>query len=337
MSYQFNIKIKNLIPIVLFTLILGCKFRSDIEPKIIYSGYYIPVEGGRINIKLDSITPLNKLIFRLKVDNKLYETNKGYLIGFNDLMFSIAIHSTKAIQPLLNFIDTTESIDAKMGAIYTLYLIGIDCKVEWQYDDCVNVHAREALLKLLAKEDGLQEEIMLLLIRDPRERDVPRLFNILDSLKSDCWPITNGLLRYDLKNIPVKQNIPDSLNSMRIIIPEQMKSTQNELFIEIFLKFAQKYRDFICVEDTLYHYDFYNLYYGIDDNEVYIRYLTNNKLWVGHGMIGTNYNYYYSDGKIHFCSASTSKKRWLDWWDSQSIAYKDSLANGNKKIIVNRL
>lgn len=339
MAYQLFIKTKNIILATSFVLIFGCQNNSNTEPKINYSGYYIPVEGGRIDMKLDSITPLNDLILRLRETNELYDTHKGYLIGYNDLMFSIAVHSNKAIQPLLDFIDTTNSYEAKLAAVYTLYLIGINCKVDWgPYDEFTNITAREGLFKLLANNESLQMDIAMLLIRDPRESDVPKLFRLLDSLRSDCWPITSALLRYDLKNIPVKHDIPEDLLSMKIWFTKQMNYPDSAIFSEIFLEFSKKYAEFIQVEDTLYHYNFQMpIRWSYENTEIYISYLTNTCLRVGNGMIGANYQYFYKDGKINFCSALTSKRLWLEWWNTQRPSYKDSLNNGYKKIGINRI
>lgn len=326
---------KLLIPLITIVFIFGCKRNLSIEPKINYSGYYIPIEGGKINMHLDSITPLNKLIKRLEIENRLNETGKGYLIGFNDLMFSIAVHSTKAIQPLLDYIDTTRSNDARKAAIYTLYLIGIDCKVVWlPYDEFTNIRAREALFKILAEDSSMQIEIMLLLIRDPRESDIPKLLSILESSSSDCWPIISGLLRYNLKNIPVKQEIPDSLYSLKVVFPKQKDDQSHQLVGDIFFRFGQKYPDIIQVEEPLLHNDDSC---WVRDNEVYLHHLTNWWLTVRHGMIGANYQYIFKDGKVFFCSASTAKHLWIDWWHSQSTSYKDSLKTGYKKIGINRI
>lgn len=323
---------KLIIPFISILFLIGCNKHSRIEPTINYSGYYIWVEGGRMKMELDSITPLNKLIPRLRNHNVLYETHKAYLIGFNDLMFSIAVHSDEAIESLKNYIDTTSSYNAKMAAIYTLYLAGINCNVEHSpYEDFTNIRARDALFKILAEDTVMQMQIMLLLIRDPRESDVPKLFNILETSTSDCWPIISGLLRYNLINIPVKQDIPDSLYSMKIKLPRQTNNESYRTIGEVFSIFAQKYPNQIQIEDTLFHYD--ELWYN--ENEIYIRHLTN--LHVGPSFIGANFQYFYKDGIIHFCSALTAKHLWLDWWNSQSSSYKDSLNKGYKKIGINRV
>ena len=154
--------------IISFVLLIGCTRSQSQKPKIKYSGYYIPVEGGRIDMKLDSVTPLSELITELETKNKLYETGKGYWIGYNDLMFSIAVYSESAIEPLVSFIENTNSYESKFAALLTLHLIGIDCKIAGRtFEEFSNTKAREALIRLLSKNNSLQTRIILLLIRDP--------------------------------------------------------------------------------------------------------------------------------------------------------------------------
>lgn len=325
--------------ILILTIIFGCSVNSHKETKISYSGYYIPVEGGRIEMKLDSVSTLNKLISQLTDSNKLYETYKGYLIGYNDLMFSIAVHSNDAIKPLLKFIDTSSSYEARHAAILTIYLIGINCKVEWaSYDDFSNIKAREALFMLLSKHEDLQIDIMQLLIRDPRGSDIPKLFHVMDSLKSDCWAISNGLLRYDLNNIPVHHDIPEDLLSLKIKYYTEDGFVRKDQLSDIFRKFAQKYTNLIQIEDTLYNYKFeMPVSFGVDNNQIDISFMTRVCLKVGHGSIGANYQYQFKNDKIVFYSASTVKHLWLDWWKSLDISYKESLKDSYKKIGIDRI
>ena len=195
--------IRLIIVAIFIELLIGCKRNVGQEHKIVFSGYYIPIEGGHIDMKLDSITPLIDLIPQLRSNNKLYETGKGYWIGYNDLMFSIAVYSDKAIDPLVDFIDTATYFDSKVAAIYTLHLIGINCRVAGRtYEEFTNIKARKELLNLMAKHESLQTLIMSLLVRDPRESDVPLLFNIISNSKTDCWAISNGLMNYNLRDVP---------------------------------------------------------------------------------------------------------------------------------------
>jgi hypothetical protein len=332
MKYTFII-------IIVFVLLIGCTRSSNQLPKIKYSGYYIPVEGGRIDMKLDSVTPLLELIPQLETKNKLHETGKAYWIGYNDLMFSIAVYSDRAIEPLVNFIDNTSSYESKFAALLTLHLIGIDCKIVGRFnEEFSNKRAREALIRLLAENDTLQTEIMLLLIRDPRESDIPKLFNRMDSLKTDCWAITSALLRYDLKNIPVAQDLPVKLLMKQVSFTNQDNFPNNETLKKAFSEFSQKYSDLVVVEDTLYNYNYQMpIRIGIDSNEISLAYMVRFCTLTDFCFIGPNFQYFYKDGKITFCSANTTKRLWLEWWNSQSSSYKDSLKTSYKKIGINRI
>jgi len=189
---NFNMK-KYFLVIIILLMFIGCKKEQHQVQKIRHRNYCVPVEGSRIDIRIDSKSTIKELIPRLITNHKLYETFKGYWIGYNDLMFSIAVHSDSAIVPLLDFIDTTNCNQAKFAALYTIHLIGINCEIKGrEYEEFVDLKARNALFKLLAQNNYLRTEVMLLLIRDPRESDVPKLFNILNSTTTDCWQITSG-------------------------------------------------------------------------------------------------------------------------------------------------
>jgi len=332
MKYTFIIVIASV-------FLIGCTRSSIQEPKIKYSGYYIPISGGRVEMKLDSVTPLLELIPQLETKNKLHETGKAYWIGYNDLMFSIAVYSDKAIEPLINFINNTHSYKSKLAALLTLHLIGIDCKIVGRfYEEFSNKRAREALIRLLAKNDTLQSEIMLLLIRDPRESDIPKLFNIMDSLNTDCWAITSGLLRYDLKNIPVAQDLPQKLLMKQVSFKNQDNFPNNETLKKTFKEFTQKYNDLIVAEDTLYNYNYQMpIRIGIDRNAISLAYMVRCCTFTSFSFIGPNFQYFYKDGRLTFCSANTTKHLWLEWWNSQSSLYKDSLKTSYKKIGINRI
>ena len=331
-------KIKYLFIIISLTFLIGCNKKTKNAIKIIHSGYSIRVEGGKRNMSLDSITPLLELIPQLNTENELYETGKGYWIGYNDLMFSIAVYSDQAIGPLLSFLDTTKSFNSKIAALYTLHLIGINCKIIGRYnEDFINLKARDALFKLLSVNEKLQDRIILLLIRDPIESDIPKLFNIMDSSKMDCWAICSGLLRYDLKDIPVDQQLPEYLLLKKIRLSKSIDFPDNETIQEIFKKLSEKYSDFVEVEDTLYNYNFQMpIRIGFDDNEISLAYMKRFCTITDYCSIGPNFQYFYNNGKIHFCSATTTKNLWLNWWKLQNDSYKDSLKLSHQKMATKR-
>lgn len=320
--------------IIVMLLFVGCKKEKPQKQEINHREYYIPVEGNRINMKIDRNSTIKELIPRLRTNHEFYETGKGYWIGYNDLMFSIAVHSDSAIGPLLNFIDTTNCNDAKFAALYTIHLIGINGEIQGRtYEEFVNLMARDALFNLLAKNDYLRTDAMQLLIRDPKESDVPKLFDILDSTKSDCWQITSGLLRYDLKNKPVAQVVPEKLLNKKIKLKKQINFPESKKFSEFFKEFSKKHGDFVNVEKTLFNYNYQMpVIYGIDNNEINLGYLTGLCNMTDYSSISPNFQYCYEDGKIKFFSAQTTKNIWLEWWKDQRDSYKDSLRHSYKKM-----
>jgi len=326
--------IRYLFTIIIMLMFIGCKKDKPQKQEIRHKDYYIKVEGSRRYMKIDSKSTIKELIPRLRTNHEFYETGKGYWIGYNDLMFSIALHSDSAITPLLNFIDTTKSNDAKFAALYTIHLIGINCEIQGRtYEEFVNLKARDALFKLLAKNDYLRTDAMQLLIRDPRESDVPKLFDILDSTATDCWQITSGLLRYDLKDKPVAQEVPEKMLDKKIKLKKQINFPERKKFGEFFKEFSKKHGDFVKVEKTLFNYNYQmSVIYGIDNNEITLGYLTGLCNMTDYCFISPNFQYSYKDGKIKFFSAQTTKNIWLDWWRNQRNSYKDSLRHSYKKM-----
>lgn len=326
---------KYLILVLAILLIIGCKNSSNNSPKIKYTGYDIPIEGDRIIMKIDSVSSIKSLIAQLRSHHDFYETGKAYWIGYNDLMFSIAVRGDSAINPLVDFIDTTNHYLAKIAAIHTLHLIGIHCEVAGRdFEKFDNIKAREALLKTLNTNDSTQRVIMLLLGRDPRESDIPQLFNILASSPNDCWPITNKLLGYNLRNIPVAQSLPDKLANLKIQIEKPKNWWDDRISQKVFQKMADKYKRSIKIEDTLMTYNFDHPVAWVDNDHesIPISEIAYSTSRYGYCDIGNNFCYYVNDSILHFCSAATSKKRWLQWWDSQSQTYKESLMRSDKRI-----
>jgi len=297
-----------------------------------------------IRIQIDSITSLNELINKLQTEYNLNETGKAYWIGYTNLMYSIAIYSDKALNPLVNFIDTTQCVEAKKAACYTIHLIGINCKIAGRiYEEFRNVNARNALLNLL-KDYELQHTIMELLIRDPWLSDIPRLFNILNNSGKDCWTICNGLLRYDLKDIPIERNIPEHIEKLEIKIPKRRFGySEQEFHYLVLSEFRKNHNQNINIEDTVFNYNFYlrpfiqDYYHFYGQNNSTIIYAKGKgnatinvyKLLqlssdIDYCFLGNNVQYLMKNNKLHIISALTYKKIWLDWWNCKTETYKAS-------------
>jgi hypothetical protein len=334
-------QIKYLLIFILIVLV-GCNRTQQKKSKIRYSGYRVSIGTGKpIEIRVDSVTPLNKLITRLGIQNKLYDTNTRDLIGYNDLMFSIAVHGDSAIEPLIRFIHTTKLHNAKIAAVYTLHLIGKDCITSYDgmFEVFPNLKARKALFRLLAEDDSLQPRIMQLLSRRPMASDVPVLFDILNSSKSDCWAITCGLVRYNLRNIPVAQKLPKKIWTKQVHINNPNGDLNDIAVSKMMKRISTKYRDFVVVEDTLLNYH-YELPIGHDGytscpiigDIITIGNLCHYCTFTNPFQFGSNFQYYYTNDKITFCSPRTTKHLWLEWWKSQTHSYIDSLKSSEKII-----
>src|SRR5687768_14009231 len=99
---------KRSIAILVFALITSQRSHAQVTD-VAPSGTQnlLPVEGGSIRMKIDSITPLKDLISQLNQEWQLLETGKGYWIGYTNDMFSIAAHGDSAVAALSDFCKTT--------------------------------------------------------------------------------------------------------------------------------------------------------------------------------------------------------------------------------------
>ena len=282
------------------------------------------IEGGGRLVNIDSTTSLDTLIARLSNDWQFIETGKMYWIGYTEDMFSIAARRDIAIQPLVNLLENSSNEHAKYGAIYSLHLIGIDRKIIGRFSEkFVNPKARKALLQFL-KYPALQADIMRLLIRDPWKSDVPYIMGIMKSCKSDCWALVNGLTRYEIKDLPIYQTIPDNIKNLSV----QLKYT-NESILESDFDFESQIKEAldsfnhlksksISIEDTLFKSklrgDFKSKFGSPITIEEFFSLLDfNNYL-----SLGSSIQYYLDGGKLYICSPETAKRKLITWWADQT-------------------
>ncbi len=294
----------------------------------------LPVEGGGIRMKIDSTTPLNKLIDRLNGDWHFLETGKGYWIGYTEDMFSIASRGNESIQSLTDFFMTTQNKKGKIGAIYTLHLIGIDRQIVGRfYEKFINPAARAALLKLLYQPE-FTYPIMELLMRDPWKSDVSYLFEILQSDVNEeaCWPIVNALNRYKI-DLPITNNLSDSLRDLSIRLKVENENTLEYDFDfsgqikEALKKFKLQYPEKISVEEKLFDDDLSKYYKTkLSSNLSISNFLSslgierNNPF--GYSEIGCKIQYFVDNGKLNFCTISTARQRLINWWMNLSVGEK---------------
>jgi hypothetical protein len=294
----------------------------------------LPVEGGGIRMKIDSITPLNKLIDKLNDNWDFLETGKGYWIGYTEDMFSIASRGTIAIPALTDFFMNTQSKKGKIGAIYTLHLIGINRQIVGRfYEKFVNPAARSVLLNLLSQSE-YGYTIIELLMRDPWKSDVPYLFEILQSKANEetCWAIVNSLHRY-ISELPIMSHLPDTLQNLSIRLKVENENSLEHDFnfsgqIKDALKnFMFQYPEKIMVEEKLFEDNLSKYYKTKLASDLSISHFLSS-LGIGpynffsYSDIGCKIQYYMDKGKLHFCTISTARQRLNDWWKNLSVDEK---------------
>jgi hypothetical protein len=295
----------------------------------------LSVEGSGIEMEIDSITSLNELINRLNNDWRFNETGKGYWIGYTNDMFSIASHGEEAIPFLTNLFKTTQNKKGKIGALYTLHLIGINSKIIGRFEESfVNKKARIALLELLYDKKYCYQVIELLM-RDPWKSDLPYLFEILQK-ETDTevsWPIINSLSRYKVNELPINNDIPSSISDLSISLKVENENILERDFdfttqIKQALKeYENKFPKLIKVEKEVYDeklsqyyrtklssslnvYSFLNSL-GIQKNSVF-----------NYCQIGSKIQYYIQNDILYFCSIKTAQNILTKWWTNLSAEKK---------------
>ena len=159
---------------------------------------------------------LDNLIKKFDTSWQLEETGKGYWIGYTDEMYAIASQKDSAITKLVNYINSTENIHSKEGAVYCLHLIGIDSKIEGRFiEKFTNTKAREALLSLVSHKE-LTSLIASLLARDPWPSDLPVLCGVLK--KGMNKTLINTLFRYSKAEMPFRENISTNTKSINVVL-----------------------------------------------------------------------------------------------------------------------
>ena len=169
--------------------------RPDIPPD--GTRFRRAVEGGGSVVEPDLATPLPELLKRLESNWSFKETGKAYWIGYTDDMYSIAARGEEIIPQIVEFANKTESTKAKFGAILSIHLIGIECKIAGRFiEEFKEEAARQALLSFLGDND-VAIRVMYLLARDPWESDLPTLFEHLSGDNRELnHTLVNALFRY---------------------------------------------------------------------------------------------------------------------------------------------
>lgn len=283
------------------------------------------IEGQWDKVEIDTTTPLDSLINRLKLPWNFVETGKGYWIGYTDDMFSIAHHKDKAINPLINLIDNTDTLKTKIGALYTLHLIGIDSKIAGRLNEEFNdTLARQALISYL-NDNELHQTVLLLLMRDPWPSDIPYFMDYLSIPENEYIMILSALQRYEFDNKPFGQKLSDDVYSMEINIKTNSPHSHNPILYLIALQKKLDGRIFIDNEvvnskewmkgeQSLKTADVRTekQYLG-----VIIEYLTNTLS--SYISFDNRYFYIFKDEIITIYGPEKAREIWLDWWNENNV------------------
>lgn len=299
----------------------------------------LPVLGGGIQMKIDTVTPLNELIERFNDKWDFIETGKAYWIGYTNDMYSIAYHKEDAIPALIDYVHTTKNENGKIGAIYTLHLIGIESKIIGRNEEkFINVNARKALLYLLNDKDCARCAAHLLM-RDPWKSDIPYLMEALEhqSDENAAWAIIRALVRYDIQDIPIRWKMPDNFKPIEIELDENY-ADDSVNFDSTILRFDSRikkalktfqnqYPDEIKVEEELYDKMIANPRLGYGNDKIndkitideFVKTLINCnedgfEYWIVFPQGGKIQYFIQDDETIWFCSIHTAKAILNDWW-----------------------
>lgn len=289
---------------------------------------YLAAEGGGRYVTIDNSTPLDTLLSRLSGNWQFVETGKMYWIGYTEDMFSIAARGDVAIEPLLQLAENTTNEHAKVGAVYSLHLIGINRTIAGRFhEEFVNPKARLALLQLLKNSD-LQEMVMRLLIRDPWLSDVPYIMETMKNCTADCWALVNGLIRYHTESLPIHQAVPESIGSVSIKLKYSDPLTLEANFDfdaqikEALDSFKRLQNPYITVENTLFDNTLTGDFTSKFDNSISLKDFFQLLDFGSYSSLGSRVQYYLENGKLTICSSATAQKRLIEWWANQTFEQK---------------
>jgi hypothetical protein len=294
----------------------------------------LPVEGGLVLTDIDDTTPTAELVNSLSKHTELVETGKGYWIGYNDVMMSIAARGDAALPFLEDFVKKAPNEKESEAGILAIHLIGIGGEVTGRFEEeFKNRKARETLWALM-KVDGLTDKVANLLKRDPWPADLPSYMEALAEVKGGCPGTLNALRRYHIDKLPIDPTAGNYFagTGVRFTVP---KTWDDRDYVHIALNgIKEAIKDKLVVENGL-----------LDQIPVTGVTYENPSPTEWKGTIGkaldqiTGYNppfnyieegravFYYTDGEsyenvtLHVCTAETAKKRLLDWWEKTGKAW----------------
>jgi len=288
--------------------------------------------GGRV-VRFDTITPLPELIKKLEKQWDFNETFKAYWIGYTDDMYSIAWYKDKAIERLTDFIDTSRSLHAREGALYTLHLIGINFRVVGRFDeDFENQNARNALLRYLDDKE-LNETVALLIKRDPWLSDIPKLMAYLSVENRDYSKVLTALQRYNIEGKPLEQNVTDDIFDNKVPVTDGNFSGLHS--INMLISFQKAYAPYFTIDQEITETPEWQKAINAQTSEepkgstLSLSFVIESSSVFSYCDSRQSYDYIFKGHTIEVVGQKKARQTWLDWWNGLSQNDKEKLFSSN--------
>ena len=212
----------------------------------------------------------------------------------------------------------------------------------------------------LMDDPTLRDEIVLLLVRDPWQADVPRLLNLLEITEDDhCTALVNALFRYKLNNSQFGGKLPEDAKHAVVLLvlkdvvhelgnlyvftretpaergklkPSNQKGKRinelldldNQVIIqrrEGGLRVVWKFNDVMVALEKFHQFGYHlDLHHVV--SEALRGAIDQNERYCD---LGDSLNYNIEKINVYLISPAAAKSRWLKWWQDQSSTYKQSL------------
>lgn len=285
---------------------------------------YRAVEGGRVEVNIDTITPLEDLVSRLELDWKFAQTGKSYWIGYTDDMYSIAQHGNDAIPYLSQLAKESNSIHTRKGAIYTLHLIGIRCNIKGRFiEEFVDTNARIEILHYL-NDPELHKTVVELLMRDPWTIDIPYFMRYLETPNVEYSYVLSALKRYEFENKPLGQKLPDTLLSKEI----RVRTTDSSGYSleNMILSLKESMPNSVIIANSILNSEEFSRVNTLDE-QMPLQYgklvihlifyaLQGGSLYC---TFDSKYFYSFDEKTIHIMGPNEARAIWLKWWESLNL------------------
>jgi hypothetical protein len=278
------------------------------------------VEGGSVEVMVDTITKLNKLISRLEKPWEFNATGKAYWIGYTNDMYLIAKYKDSAIGLLVDFINKSTNTDAKIGGLYTVHLIGIKSKIAGRFfEKFEDTIARNAIIQYI-NNDKLHETVIELLMRDPWVSDIPIFINYLSEPNHNYSAILSAMQRYEVKNRPFGQQLNDTLYRKKILIKSIKSYSRNPYYDMIALK--KSFRANIYIDTAISNSkEWITSIENINNDLIKTEYQSSGTLLsfltnsvFSYYRFANNFFYCFEKNKLSIYGPIQARDIWLQWW-----------------------